>query len=112
MSTNDRDGPPRLPFRCGTFLMDLPPEESRRVADAWRATEEEYIDWVRKSPTPKVEQIETAEFLKAGHAATDAINKYGFGARQVSEALNRKWAMSERGWRRREDREKAEKKDR
>lgn len=91
--------------------MDLPPEEGRRVADAWRATEEEYIDWVRKSPTPKIEQIETAEFLKAGHAATDAINRHGFGAPQVSKALNRKWAMSERGWRRRQDREKTEKKD-
>lgn len=91
--------------------MDLSPDSRRQVTKAWRATEEEYIDWVRKSPTPKIEQIETAEFLKASHAATDAINKHGFGARQVAEALSRRWAMSARGLRRRYGKGKAEKED-
>jgi hypothetical protein len=61
-------GPPPLPFRCGTILMEIAPEKRSAIVERWRQSEAEYVKWVSSHPDADPEWIETAERLKIVHA--------------------------------------------
>jgi hypothetical protein len=57
-------GPPDLPFRCGTMLLDTEPETVRRIISAWEEAEERYTAWVMAHPAPESDWLETVVRLR------------------------------------------------
>ncbi len=67
------EGPPKLPFRCGTILMDAEPETARRIIAGWEDGEERYIAWVEEHPTPEAAWLEMVVRLRTRRAASFQI---------------------------------------
>ncbi len=55
---------PLLPYRCGTMLSTMTPEQREKSHAAIRRQEQRYVDWVRAHPTPRLEWLKVARQIK------------------------------------------------
>jgi len=57
--------PPRLPFRCGTMLLQVRPEMMETVTRGWQEEEDRFVAWVIANPAPRAEWLASVERLKS-----------------------------------------------
>ena len=66
--------PPSLPYRCGTMMLQMTPEQLAKNAEYTREKEQDYIDWVHAHPSPRQEWLDTVEILDKRRALMKAVN--------------------------------------